>query len=288
MNNGWIKIHRQIRDNWVWKKPEFLKAWIDLIMLMYYEDTKVVINGYVHEIKRGERDLSYRYLAKRWGWSHGKIKRFLSLMQKEKMICLKNGTGQTVVSVCNYETYQVAENKTERKRNASGTEAERSKEVKEVKEDIIDVQFDEFWQLYPKKVGKKPARNKYNIALKKTGHENIINSLKTHLKSWNGTAAEYIPHATTWLNQERWNDEIKENDKKEFRMTKTGLYIAYCPKCGKKFMPDKFQLKDGPSCHRGHSYITEPPDNPADEIDQYRDGSMEEMDNLLKNIEANA
>ena len=81
---------------------------------------------------------------------------------------------------------------------------------------------------------------------------------------------------------------IKENIKKEFRMTKTGLYIAYCPKCGKKFMPDKFQLKDGPTCHRGHSYITEPPENPADEIDQYRDGSMEEMDNLLKNIEANA
>jgi len=286
MNNGWIKIHRQIRDNWVWKKPEFLKAWIDLIMLMYYENTKVVINGYVHEIKRGERDLSYRYLAKRWGWSHGKIKRFLSLMQKDEMICLKNGTGQTVVSVCNYETYQVAENKTERKRNASGTEAERSKEVKEVKEDIIDVQFDEFWQLYPKKVGKKPAHNKYNIALKKTGHENIINSLKTHLKSWNGTAAEYIPHATTWLNQERWNDEIES--KKEFYLTNGGVYKAYCEECGNESLPNKSQLKEGPSCHRGSAFVPEPPMKPKEKIDHYRDGSMEEMDNLLKNIEANA
>ena len=204
------------------------------------------------------------------------------------MICLKNGTGQTVVSVCNYETYQVAENKTERKRNASGTEAERSKEVKEVKEDIIDVQFDEFWQLYPKKVGKKPARNKYKYALKETTQENLITSLKAYIKSKKNEPSTYLLNPATWLNQERWNDEIKENIKKEFRMTKTGLYIAYCPKCGKKFMPDKFQLKDGPSCHRGHSYITEPPENPADEIDQYRDGSMEEMDYVLKNIEANA
>ena len=29
--SGWVKIHRKIRDNWIWDKPEYLKAWLDLI-----------------------------------------------------------------------------------------------------------------------------------------------------------------------------------------------------------------------------------------------------------------
>ena len=24
MNNGWIKLHRQLQDHWIWKKPEQL------------------------------------------------------------------------------------------------------------------------------------------------------------------------------------------------------------------------------------------------------------------------
>ena len=36
-----------------------------------------------------------------------------------------------------------------------------------------------------------------------------------------------------------------------FKKTKTGLYIAYCSRCGKKETPnDSWQLKDGSNCCR--------------------------------------
>jgi len=48
---------------------------------------------------------------------------------------------------------------------------------------------------------------------------------------------------------------VKEKKKKSFeanfKKTKTGLYIAYCSRCGKKETPnDSWQLKDGSNCCR--------------------------------------
>ena len=48
----------------------------------------------------------------------------------------------------------------------------------------------------------------------------------------------------------RWsNNGIQEsNNKKQFKKTKTGLNIAFCPKCGKRSFPDSKQLKFESSC----------------------------------------
>ena len=83
--------------------------------------------------------------------------------------------------------------------------------------------------VYPRKVSKKKASDKYSKILAKTDHQLIMDSLNSHLKSWNGTAPAFIPHPTTWLNGERWNDVVEET-RPAYKKTKTGLFIAYCIK----------------------------------------------------------
>lgn len=73
--------------------------------------------------------------------------------------------------------------------------------------------FEEFWKLYPRKVGKAKAMSTYfnlmrgekDPALSKK----IIQGLERSLKVWATEKREkqYVPHATTWLNQRRWEDE---------------------------------------------------------------------------------
>lgn len=73
--------------------------------------------------------------------------------------------------------------------------------------------FDAFWDLYPRKVNKKKSKEKF---LKICKDEKIFNSimrgLKKQMKSveWQNDGGKYIPHPTTWLNGERWQDEVKE------------------------------------------------------------------------------
>jgi hypothetical protein len=72
----------------------------------------------------------------------------------------------------------------------------------------VDDGFTEFWAMYPRKIGKGAARTAYRRALKKTEHPNILTAL--HL--YNLTRPQdpqYIPHPSTWLNQERWADETE-------------------------------------------------------------------------------
>lgn len=72
------------------------------------------------------------------------------------------------------------------------------------------VGFEEFWDRYPRKVGKPLARSRWLAAVKKKGvtPKLIMAGLDAWLRSgqWRGREIEYIPHPSTWLNQERYND----------------------------------------------------------------------------------
>lgn len=79
-----------------------------------------------------------------------------------------------------------------------------------------DISFEEFWKAYPRKVGKGAAdkawrkiRPSKEIALK------ITDSLSAHIASpeWQRDDGRFIPHPATYLNQERWLDELTDAPK---------------------------------------------------------------------------
>ena len=80
--------------------------------------------------------------------------------------------------------------------------------------------FKRFWDLYPRKTNKKKAKD---IFFKKCNNEIILQKMLSAIieqkKTEQWQNIKYIPHATTWLNGERWEDEInissnenKDND----------------------------------------------------------------------------
>ena len=74
--------------------------------------------------------------------------------------------------------------------------------------------FNEFWKLYPRKVSKKMAEKAWN-RLSKLEQANALEALPNHIQYWKlkNTETEYIPHATTWINQGRWEDELDMTEK---------------------------------------------------------------------------
>ena len=69
--------------------------------------------------------------------------------------------------------------------------------------------FEDFWAKYPIKAAKGHARGAFRKALKKTTSQEIMNGLERFLVHSRRTERAYIPHAATWLNGERWEDEIE-------------------------------------------------------------------------------
>jgi hypothetical protein len=73
--------------------------------------------------------------------------------------------------------------------------------------EIIEFSFDDFWSLYPNKTNKKKAEEKFNKLTKEQKQK-----IELHLPFFinNKPFKDYNhPHAITYLNQERYNDEIQ-------------------------------------------------------------------------------
>lgn len=114
---GWVSIHRSIYDNWIWNDDEEFdkrSAWIDLLLMVNHEDKKVLIDGNLELVKRGQRITSIRKLCNRWKWSRTKVNNFLKLLEKDNMIYLKiEPHKKTIITIVNYNLYQ--DDKTNRK-----------------------------------------------------------------------------------------------------------------------------------------------------------------------------
>ena len=105
---GFIKLHRDIEEHWLWNDKPFDKrsAWIDLIMMANHDENKVVLGNQLYEVKRGQRITSIRKLGERWGWSREKVTNFLELLESDGMIQKKTDTKKTLLTIANYSKYQ--------------------------------------------------------------------------------------------------------------------------------------------------------------------------------------
>ena len=79
--------------------------------------------------------------------------------------------------------------------------------------DKSNVEFDLFWKAYPRKDGKKTAKEKFD-RLEDIDVQVLIRAIEKQKQSsqWQRDNGRYIPLPATWLNQRRWEDEGVEGD----------------------------------------------------------------------------
>ena len=125
-----------------------------------------------------------------------------------------NGTGDS--------KQRTSTSQANRKQTASTTQANdkqtaSKKEIEiEIEKDITpysppkgDAEFEEFWALYPKKVGKIAAKKAFQKARKTTSLETLLTAVRVQKcgSRWSKDNGDFIPNPATWLNQGRWEDE---------------------------------------------------------------------------------
>ena len=108
-NKGYILLHRQIQEHWLWTsndKFDDRSAWIDLLLMANHDDGKVPFNkGYI-TVKRGQHLTSQVKLAARWHWTRDRIKRYLKRLENDGMIVTDTTRNNTLVTIVNYDNYQ--------------------------------------------------------------------------------------------------------------------------------------------------------------------------------------
>ena len=73
--------------------------------------------------------------------------------------------------------------------------------------EITDATFADFWTLFPRRVAKKDAQRAW-IRLTAQQRMEAIVALCEWRRVWVNKDTEFLPHPATWLNGERWEDEL--------------------------------------------------------------------------------
>lgn len=192
--DGWVKIHRKIKDNWIWQKPEYLMAWLDLIFRANYEESKILFDGEFKELKRGQFVTSIRKLSDAWGWSKDRTLKFLRLLEADNMIKKDSDTRRTLITIENYELYQVSQDTNKdtdkdtnkdtnspqkrKKEKKNNNTSENDSAAEKTLDEKLEHNFAVIYKEYPKKVGRAEAYRRY-VAWVTTGR--VVNKKRIKL-----------------------------------------------------------------------------------------------------------
>lgn len=78
--------------------------------------------------------------------------------------------------------------------------------------DAPRISFEAVWLAYPRKIAKKDAHRAW-LKVNPKHHQAIIASIESakRSESWREAGGKYIPYLSTWLNGERWEDQIESD-----------------------------------------------------------------------------
>jgi len=108
-NKGtYIYLDRGILDHWTYRDKPFNKsmAWIDLLLIADHTTHVSIWRGKPTVFKRGDVNLSITELAKRWGWSRDRARRFISTLEQDGMVRTERTSNRTVITLIKYEDFQ--------------------------------------------------------------------------------------------------------------------------------------------------------------------------------------
>ena len=233
MIGGWIKIHRSMKEHWIFSNAEYLRAWVIILMEVNHTDKKVLISGKLLECKKGESLKSLDTWGTIFGgWSKNKVYRFFNLLKKDNMIDIKSETVTTRLRVCNYCKYQSSENvsgtgadmaaehqaepkvKRTRNTNKNGKNSNNGKNEKK------KTDFDKFWDHVEKKTGRKNALTQWNnlgssrpttdfLIERLVAQQNYVREMESK-----GKWVKALQDPERWLKNHRWEDEIPTQKKR--------------------------------------------------------------------------
>ncbi len=109
-SKGWIKLYRTLREHWLWSRPfSDGQAWIDLLLRANHAQRRIRAKSGFVTIERGQTLISTRNLAEEWGWSRGKVRRFIFRLKNDEMCSVNETSDGTIITLINYASGQDVE-----------------------------------------------------------------------------------------------------------------------------------------------------------------------------------
>jgi hypothetical protein len=220
MTKGWIKIHRSILDNPITcKDSDHFAIWSYLLLNATHSEKDFVFKGSKITLKSGQLITGRKSISKAFKCSESKVQRVLKALENEQQIEQQTSNANRLITILQWNKYQVDEQPNEQPVNNERTTSEQpvntnknvnneenEKELKETKA------FNEFWDLYDKKINPTKCKPKF-LKLSDKDRKLIMEYIPKYKLSQPNKKFRKDP--LTFLNNDGWLDEIITEQKEE-------------------------------------------------------------------------
>lgn len=112
MNNkkGYILLHRDILDHWVFQDPVTFKFFTYCLLKANFEDRTFVFNNKQIELKRGQLIFGRKAFSNRLDISEKILRRVVQNLVKDDILGQQTSTQYTVLTIKKYDDYQIGAN----------------------------------------------------------------------------------------------------------------------------------------------------------------------------------
>ena len=201
--NNYIKLFRKCTENFLFDEKPFDRwhAFEFLMIRASWKPKTIIIKGQQVKLDAGQLIYSEATLAKCFGWSREKVRRFITLLESLEMITTKPTYLGTIITVTNWQKYQqneTADETTESIENytfiGSGHTADRTSNetADETTDETADETADETQKKKEKK--EKKEKNEKNIPIGAQNTDwfflNVSDELSESVNRWLAYKAE--------------------------------------------------------------------------------------------------
>ena len=207
---GYIKLYKKIFKNPIFKDEPMSEreAWIWLLCNAVYRKVRGRYGNFVITLQRGQLVGGSEYLSDIFQWNSSRVRRFVKRLQKDDMIGTQTDEGITVITIRNYSEYQFSHDNSDEVTTIDRLDTDYNKRNNSNNKNIYNVDFEYIWEnISVKKGSKKKAFIKFRQLNGKVTKEDIVTKYNYLLSTINDPT--YYPHLVSWLNGERWNEEIQ-------------------------------------------------------------------------------
>ena len=104
--DGWIKIHRSLRESAIWGNPKLVYFWLWCLMETDIKEHEVIVAGSRIKIKPGQFVFGRKRAAEETGLGEITTYRYLKLLEELHMVKRSVNNHFTVVTIVNWRKYQ--------------------------------------------------------------------------------------------------------------------------------------------------------------------------------------
>ena len=133
-NKGRFILDRCLFDSIIFKNPTMLKIWIWCIGKASFEDGEAIPENRMLlntiELKRGQFIFGRKSAEKELQIDESTIYKILKKLEKNNSISIKSNNKYSIITICNYDNYQLSNNKKEQQSNSKVTAKEQQSNSK--------------------------------------------------------------------------------------------------------------------------------------------------------------